>query len=213
MSEYVTDEIKAVVFDFDDTLIGTHRAIWDLHRHIAKTYYDIELDDETLMRHWGRPLHELASNYYGTEDTEAAIAWMVHHQKDFPKEKFEYTESVLMRLKLGNKVLGLVSATTRQILKKDAEIAGIPLDIIDYIQTGEDTEVHKPDPGVFAPMLRYMYEREILPHEIIYVGDGIHDMRAAHGANIKFLGVETGLVAADEFAQFNASSIPDASRL
>ena len=41
----------------------------------------------------------------------------------------------------------------------------------------------------------------------MYIGDGLHDMRAATGAGFNFLGVETGLVTAEEFLAEDAKSI------
>lgn len=213
MSEFLTKDIKAVVFDFDDTLVGTHSAIWDLHRHIAKTYYGIELQDEVIRMHWGRPLTDLARHYYQTEEIDEAIAKIVHHQMDFPKAKFEHSNAVTCQLKIGGHIVGMVTATSKPILVKDAVWVGLPLENFDYLQTAEDSLLHKPDPRVFDPMFIWMAERDVAPQNILYVGDGLHDLVAATQAGLKFLGVTTGLVSAAEFADNGAVSIPNLSSL
>ena len=38
----------------------------------------------------------------------------------------------------------------------------------------------------------WLESEAIRPDEVIYVGDGLHDMKAALGAGFSFLGVETG---------------------
>jgi len=213
MSEFLDDTIKAVMFDFDDTLVGTHEPIWKLHRHIAKTFYGVELDDELLRKHWGQPINVLARHYYQTTDTDAAIRLIKEQTLNFPKETFIQTEPTLRKLKLAGKILGIVSASHLSILTKDMEIAGIPPDLIDYIQTSEDTDTHKPDPAVFNPMITWSTKHNIQPHEILYIGDGIQDMIASTNAGLNFLGVTTGLVDNEEFSSHGAVSIADLSEL
>ena len=213
MSELIGNHIKALVFDFDDTLVGIHLAIWQLHRYIAEEYYGVRLHDSTIKAHWGRPLQELARNYYQTDNTEAAIEKMMEHQQDFPKQKFEQSEPTIRNLKLGGKILGIVTATSRPILANDTKLVGLPLDNFDYIQTAEDSEHHKPDARVFEPMMTWMLKQEVSADNILYVGDGIQDMHAARTAGLHFIGVTTGLVSSEEFEAYGARHIPDISAL
>lgn len=207
MSEHIPEAIKAVIFDYDDTLVGTYRVIWNLHKHIARTYYGIELTDLDIKAYWGRPVEELAQHYYKTEDVATGVKRMLHHQDDFPKEKLPHTEPTLRHLKLANKLIGIVSATNRQILERDCIHTGVPIEIMDYIQTAEDTEFHKPDARVFDPMLKWAAQREITPSEVLYIGDGLIDLQAAGNAGLGFLGISTGLVTSEEFRKYGARSI------
>jgi phosphoglycolate phosphatase-like HAD superfamily hydrolase len=210
---YVASHIKVVVFDFDDTLIGTYEAIRRLHKHIAKNYYKVNLSDEVILKHWGQPISELAKHYYRADDIEAAIAKMILHQPDFPKEVFPLAAPTIRRLKRAGMLLGIVSAIILPILERDARLTRLPLDLIDYIQTAENTDHHKPNPKVFEPLLNWATARAISADEILYIGDGLQDMEAAHGAGIHFLGVQTGPVSAEAFAAKGARSIADLSRL
>ncbi|WP_414479912.1 HAD family hydrolase, partial [Pseudomonas aeruginosa] len=79
---------------------------------------------------------------------------------------------------------------------------------MDYTQTADDTPFHKPDPRVFEPALTWLETQDVRPEEVYYIGDGLHDMKAALGAGFNFLGVETGLVTAEQFAEHNVISIP-----
>ena len=207
MNEHIPEAVKAVIFDYDDTLVGTHRVIWNLHKHIARTYYGIELTDLDIKAYWGRPVHELARHYYRTEDIDTAVNRMLLHLDDFPKEKLPHTEPTLRHLKLASKLIGIVSATTRPILDGDCVHTGIPLDIMDYIQTAEDTKFHKPDARVFNPMLKWAARRGITASEVLYIGDGLQDLKAAGNAGFGFLGVTTGLVTSEEFSKYGARSI------
>lgn len=213
MSEILSEQIKAVVFDFDDTLIGTRVSTWELHKHVAKKYYDLELDDEFMASYWGKPFNELLRNYYQTDNVDELMPRVIEHLPDFPKQKFEHSEPSVNRLKASGKILGIVSATTKPILKSDTDLIELPLNNFDYIQTSEDTEFHKPDPRVFELMLSYMSLRKIYQKNVLYVGDALHDMKAAKSADLNFLGVTTGLVSEEEFADHGVKSIPDLSKL
>ena len=80
-----------------------------------------------------------------------------------------------------------------------------------YIQTEDDTIYHKPDPRVFGPTLNRLSENEIKREEVVYVGDGLNDMKAAQGAGLEFIGVGTGLTSLEEFAKHQVRAIPKLS--
>lgn len=211
MSELIPDSIKLVVFDFDDTLVGTYEPIWRMHRHVAKKYYDIDLSDETILAHWGQPIDVLIRHYYQTDDSATGFKYILAEYSNFPKIKFEHTLPVLKILRESGKKIGIVTASHLSLIEPDFDIIGLTNDMVDYIQTADDTSVHKPDPAVFGPLLKWAKEQRIDKDEILYVGDALHDMRAAIDAGLNFLGVETGLVTAIEFNSYGANNAADLS--
>lgn len=213
MSEHVTDKIKAVLFDHDDTLIGTMGPKWAHHKYVARTYYGKELTDAEIIPHWGKPLGELVCLLYGTTDAEQAMANNTACHEDFPKTLFDATIPMLERLKRADKVIGIITATSRFSFEHDLDLHHMPRKSIDYTQTADDTPYHKPDPRVFDPAIAWLKEQGIDPAEVLYVGDGLHDMRAAVGAGFNFTGVETGLVTAEQFVAAGAVSIPGVGHL
>ena len=208
MSEHIADNIKAVFFDHDDTLVGTIDAKWEQHKHVARTFYDKELTDNEIREHWGKPLTELVCLLYGTDDVDQAMAHNTATHEGFPKELFTATIPTLRHIQAAGKLIGIITATTRFSFEHDLELHHIPKDLLDYTQTADDTPYHKPNPRVFEPAVVWLAEQRIRPDEVIYIGDGLHDMRAATGAGFNFLGVETGLVTAEEFLAEDAKSIP-----
>lgn len=196
-----TTNCKAVIFDFDDTLVATHLAIWDLHRYVAKKYFNTELSNQKLEEFWGRPIPELITQYYRTEDIDSAMEKLIFHRDEYPKTILPHVTETMDYLKSRDKVIGVVTAATRPLFDYDARLTGIKAVGFDYIQTAEDTDQHKPDPRVFNPLIKFMRNISIEPHEVIYVGDGLHDHAAAIGAGIQFIGVTTGLVTPELFKQ------------
>lgn len=213
MSEHITDDIKAVLFDHDDTLVGTKEPKWAHHKHVARTHYGKELTDADIIPHWGKPLGELVCLLYGTDDVEQAMANNKSSHADFPKILFEATVPTLERIKRAGKLVGIVTATSRFSFEHDLDQHHMPRRAIDYTQTADDTPYHKPDPRVFDPAIAWLKENDIAPQDVLYIGDGLHDMKAALGAGFNFLGVETGLVTAEQFRDAGVLSIPGVEHL
>jgi len=199
--------IKAVFFDHDDTLVGTIEPKWRHHKHVAKTHYSKTLTDQEITEHWGKPLHELVCLLYGTNDAAQALANNKSCHEDFPKQLFAATIPALERVKNAGKKIGIITATSRFSFEHDLDLHRIPRALLDYTQAADDTPHHKPNPQVFKPAVTWLQQQDIAPEEVLYVGDGLHDMKAAIGAGFKFLGVETGLVTADQFKTAGALSI------
>ncbi len=146
---------------------------------------------------------------YDTDDQETALANNLAHHREYPQTLFAATIPTLQYLKAIGMMTGVVTATIRESILHDHVELGIPPELIDYIQAADDSTYHKPDPRVFEPAIHWLGQQGITPNEVLYVGDGLHDMHAALGAGFAFLGVETGLVSADEFSGAGAASIPD----
>lgn len=213
MREHIGEHIKAVLFDHDDTLVGTIGTKWAQHKYVASKYYGKELTDAEIRLHWGKPLRELVCLLYGTDDVEQAMANNTACHEDFPKELFTESIPTLQQLKAAGKLIGIITATSRFSFEHDLRLHKIPQALLDYTQTADDTPYHKPDPRVFEPASMWLDEQGVSPEEVIYIGDGLHDMKAALGAGFGFIGVETGLVTAQQFAQQDVVSIPTIAEL
>ncbi|HRN96532.1 MAG TPA: HAD hydrolase-like protein [Candidatus Levybacteria bacterium] len=203
----MSETIRAVLFDHDDTLVGTKESKWAHHKHVANQFYGKDLSDEDILPHWGKPLPELVGLLYGTDDIEQALINNTSCHEQFPKILFDGTIPTLKDIKFQGKLTGLVTATTRFSLDHDLLVHGISKDLLDYIQTAEDTQFHKPDSRVFEPTIIWLSTQDIQVEQVLYVADGLHDMKAALGAGLQFLGVETGLTTRDQFLEHGVESI------
>lgn len=201
-------EIKAVFFDFDDTLVGTIKPKWAQHRFIAKEYYAIDITDQELIEHWGMPLDQMVMHLYRTDNYEEARKYILRHREEFPKILFDASMPTILELKKQGILTGIVTATSRESIDLDFKLNKFTGEHFDYVQTLDDTNVHKPDPRVFDPAISWLGVREIEPDQAVYIGDSVKDMKAAIGAGFHFIGVETGLVTGEEFKKHGALSIP-----
>lgn len=213
MSEYIDEGIRAVFFDYDDTLVKTIGPKWKQHKCVARTFYNKELTDDELRIHWGKPLNELVCALYDTDDAELALANNYACNEKYPTELFTATVPTLRRLREEGKLVGVITAINRVSFERDLELHRVPIELLAYTQTADDTQYHKPNPKVFDRARVWLSKREIQPERVLYVGDSLRDMRAAVGAGFNFVGVETGLVAAEEFMAADAVSIPSIAGL
>ena len=102
-------------------------------------------------------------------------------------------------LKSLNILTGIVTSTSAESLQKDLRRYVLPSAFLDYIQTEDDTKFHKPDSKVFDPLMKWLSQHDITDQQVLYVGDGLHDMKAAQNSNFRFIGVTTGLITSEEF--------------
>lgn len=205
--QHIGKHIKAVLFDHDDTLVGTIETKWAENKHIAQTYYNKRLTDDEIRQHWGKPLTVMVGLLYGTDDINQAMAYHAAAHEGFPKKIRDDTVATLRYLHKSGKTLGVITATHSFSLNHDFETLDIPRELFNYIQTEENTSFHKPDPRVFDPAVTWLRQQCIEPNEVAYVGDGLHDMQAALGAGFEFVGIATGLVTQNEFKANGAAAI------
>jgi phosphoglycolate phosphatase-like HAD superfamily hydrolase len=192
--------IKAVLFDFDDTLVTTIETKVAATQHLAKTYYDLVLSDELIKKHWGKPFREIMGILFAevTDDLDTVIKNYEAIRKDFPatfhKDVPETLDVLFKRVKVG-----IVSATTRNLILQDLQLLNFPPENFFYIQSSDDTTVHKPNPEVFLPILQKLQTIGITKKEIIYVGDSLSDYIAASKAGLKFYGISGRTTTKEEF--------------
>ena len=199
---------KAVIFDFDDTLVKAHEVIWALHKAVAKKFYNIDLSDEVILKHWGKPFPILVSELYQNTDTlENMIAANRSLTNDFLKKELRGSAETVTKLLDNGIRVGILSATIKSHILDDFNRLNFPTDRLDIIQSAEDTLVHKPDPDVFLPLLKKLKEEGIEKEDIVYVGDSLDDLRAATGAGIDFIAVNTGLYSSADFKKHGAKVV------
>lgn len=184
--------VKAILFDYDDTLVKTRETVWEAHKHTAKKYYDLDLTDEDIKVHWGRPYTEMLGDIYNHVDTYEGLHRNYKTVRlNYPMKVFDESVSVVNQL-VTNYLVGIVTAANLELVMFDLNKLEFPLDSLVFIQTAEDTQVHKPDSGVFKPALKKLAKKKIEPHEVLYVGDDIRDYQAASGAGLQFVGIVRG---------------------
>lgn len=174
---------KHVVFDVDGTLADTdnisQRALQDLL--FEWTGEEEDLKDLTFTR--GIPGDEVLAQL-GIFDKEALARWDELAREHADEVKLFYgVREMLEELRKSGKKMGIVSSRRHD----EYEEVITPLGIDEYFENmvlAEDTGRHKPEPD---PLLEYLRRAGAKPEETIYVGDTVHDSRAARAAGVSFV--------------------------
>jgi HAD superfamily hydrolase (TIGR01549 family) len=175
---------------------------------VAKKFYNIDLKDEKLFEHWGKPLNTLVSELYENSDTlENMIKAYSSTREDFRKVVYEGSVEAVTRLLDNGVKVGVLSAANREFVVDDLDRLKFPTERFTVIQGPEDTAVHKPDPDVFLPLLETFKKEGIKQKDMVYVGDSVIDLQAAHGAGLDFIAVTTGLYREEDFKKLGAKII------
>ncbi len=90
---------KAIIFDLDDTLLKTAVIKWRHHKAVAHQFYGIELTDEKLGEHWGKPFDTMIGILYDNADTVDNMRSANRSiEAEYPKEIQEDTNETLSML-------------------------------------------------------------------------------------------------------------------
>lgn len=199
--------IKAIIFDFDETLVQTKKSAWKALKETATKHYNFVLTDKQLNDLWGLPYMELLHQLMNRLDTPKNIKR--HYEniaKQFPREAYPAAQQTVRSL-MKKYVVSILSASGKDIIKHDLKELDFPTEDFFMIQTSEDTEVHKPNPEVFTPILNSLKALKIDRNECIYVGDSLDDLEASKMAGIKFIGLEQGNISKDIFEKNGGESL------
>ncbi len=206
----IKSKYKAVIFDFDDTLVESRVAKWAHHTHVAKKFYNLDLTEEDIRKQWGKPFDTLITELYENSDTLENIHSAIYSVRDqFPK--FPYKESIaILHILISNRIkIGVLSATTTKFLTEDLTHLEFPVSDFILIQGADQTSFHKPDPKVFLPLIASLEKEGLKKEEIAYVGDSLDDFKASTGAGLHFIALTTGLYSRKDFIDAGARIVFD----
>ena len=201
--------IKAVIFDYDDTLVQTMKSAWKGIKESGKRYYNLEITEEQIKKYWGRAYKEMLTGVFNNIDTfENLNTHYEDARKSFPMETYPGALRTINDL-LEKFKIGIVTASGRKLVIDDLTKLEFPVDKFFYIQTSEDTEFHKPDPRVFDPTLNKLKSIGVDKNELAYVGDSVNDYFACRDAGIKFYGIAHGGTSTKEEFQKEGTEVID----
>jgi len=181
--------IKAVLFDFDDTLAKTKVIRYKAIKEAGKTFYNIDITDKDIDQHWGKPFNTFLSDVFrNLADIDILTKNFKSILHKYPNEPFTNTDKVLNQLRK-KYLLAIISSSHPALILSGISEIGMTPEIFFFIQSSEDTTVHKPYPDVFLPSIEKLKVKGINKSEILYVGDAIEDYQASSNAGLHFCGI------------------------
>ena len=192
--------LKAVLFDFDGTIVDTTELIYESMRRATGEVLGRELGRETLMANVGQPLShqmELLADAQ-PEKTAELLEVYLHHNEELHEgliREFPKVGTSLARLRDADLRLAVVTSKRRFSVEMALDSFPDLRDVFDVFVAMEDTSEHKPLP---APLLKGLeLLGDVSPERAAYVGDAPFDVAAARAAGITSVAVSWGAFTAE----------------
>ncbi len=201
-------EVRAVIFDWDDTKVQTYPALCRLYPAFASTLGLPPPTPETISNHMGVSLPNMLALFWPDVDRETIFKQFMEYSDVMQPcfEPFEDTLAVTTLLK-EKYVLGVVSSGPRIGIERAIERhLKLPLDTYRFIHGADECKYHKPDPRVFDEAFDILKQDGITEEQSIYVGDNIKDYHAARGRGLRFVPVISGFTSREKFI---AAGVPE----
>lgn len=192
--------IKAVLFDFDGTLIDTNELIFESYRIAFRTVLNREIDMDEILTLYGKPLFPSLIQY-GEAGKRLYEVYREFNEKnhDFIAKPFEGSYEGVKTLKDNGIPVGIVTSKRLHLVNRGIEKILNMGGMFDVIVTPDDTEKTKPDP---EPILYACKKLNISPDEVIYVGDSVFDMQAGATAGTKLCAVKYSVTEPKQLLKF-----------
>jgi HAD superfamily hydrolase (TIGR01509 family) len=187
--------VDAVMFDMDGTLVDSRQAIvtsyWDASEQVlGRRHPTDEAELEAVLKLRGA---EAFPRVAGTDDPEKVVqfaeafqAAYARHQETVPAYP-GLTEALRQLAAMGVK-LGIATSKARARLDLDLARLGLA-DLFACTVTGDEVPNGKPAPD---PIFAVAEGLGVPVENGLYVGDGENDVRAAHAAGMRAVGVAFG---------------------
>lgn len=211
MFKNLTREVKAIIFDIDNTLIATDKFVID---NIKKTatrlracgMFDIRMPiDEEIIRVQAKnlPFEEIFQELFPGEKNEQNL-WEVvlaKYREHAPNEPYEATpgavQAVQKLIDMGF-VVGLVTNRFKMIEDRLTQ-AGFDTNNFSFMCTPPAKEFSKPHPRAFEEAIEILQTKGIQSEQTIMFGDHPDDYYSSFYQNIKFVAVLQGRTTREDF--------------
>ncbi len=179
--------IKAVLFDFDGTLINTNDLIFDSYRYAFKEVLGREISMDEILKLYGRPLY-ISLMEYGEIGERLYKIYREYNEArhDLVVKAFDGAVEGVKRIIEKGYLVGVVTSKRLELVNRGLKIMGLE-NTFDFIVTPADTSKVKPEP---EPILCGCEKLGVLPEETIYVGDSEFDLLAGRAAGTKLCAVK-----------------------
>lgn len=183
--------IKKIIFDYDETLVGSKVTIFRAIKSTGLKFYGLEITDDDINNHWGVPFKEFLARIFKVNESEVdkLVDLYVAEVMDFGYDFYPEVEKGLFRLK-ENFDIGILSSGESWLIRKFFELKDFSPKNFDYIIGSKESKFHKPNPKVFDEIIEIEKQNEVSKSEIVYIGDSPDDYEAASKAGISFLGID-----------------------
>ena len=184
--------LKAVLFDWDGTIVDSARAMFLSYRHAYKKHLGIEfpVGDADFRVLVPMRLAESSAKFGGEKAADVAFSYNQYYEQEGYKAGriYEGVREVLVELRRRGYPLGVASNKSWGRIEADIDYLQLG-GLVDAYVTSEDTVQRKPHP---APLLKLAEKLRVEPQHCAYIGDYRGDIIAARDAGMVSVAVLWG---------------------
>lgn len=179
--------MKALLFDFDGTLLNTNTLIIETFRHVFETHAPGQYTDEHYLSFIGPSLLETFTAHMPGRAEEMVAHYRewnaIHH--DELVEEYPFVTETLRELHERGMRLAIVTTKQRATLERGLALMGIR-ELFEVVVTLDDVTHVKPHP---EPIEKALALLNVAKEDVIMIGDNSHDIHAGQNAGVKTAGV------------------------
>ncbi|MDR1658110.1 MAG: HAD hydrolase-like protein [Deltaproteobacteria bacterium] len=193
-------ETKAVLLDFDMTLVDSSYAIVKAHNLFAEDLGLRKITRDELLSSIGQTLEASWDDFWGHHEPEWSQIYQTKYQK-VETSNFQLFSDTISTLKT-IRAAGLKTAvvTNRWLAGQAVDQCGLN-GFFDAVVGAEEVEHPKPNA---EPILKALELLEIARPQAVYAGDSDIDMKTAVASGVDGIGVATGAKTSEELLQAGA---------
>jgi pyrophosphatase PpaX len=182
------DGLRAVLFDWDGTLVNTAEASFRCYEKLFGSY-GIAFDRDAFRRTYSPNWHLTYSSLGLAEERwpEADARWLTHYREE-EIVLIEGAREALRRVREAGLRAGLVTSGDRVRVEQEVADFGMA-EIFDVLVCAEDTVHRKPHP---EPLLLALERLRLAADQAAYIGDSPEDIQMAQAAGVRAVGIPGG---------------------
>ncbi|MEO4054536.1 pyrophosphatase PpaX [Solibacillus sp. CAU 1738] len=192
---------KALLFDFDGTLLNTNELIIQTFMHVLEERFPGQYSPKDCMKFIGPSLEETFDEITPNETDDMIRKYrewnMAHH--DELVSQYDQVVSTLEALKEQGIRLAIVSTKSRDMIERGIQVLGAR-HLFEFYVGVEDVQHVKPHP---EPILLAINKLGLQKEDVIMIGDNSHDIQGAHNAGVRSAGVAWSIKGESFLQQFN----------
>lgn len=188
--------IKAIIIDFDDTLVQTSRFRRDLLEKTLENWTGLSNDE--IILDWGQPFRQMVETFIGIDNFESFVKHYKGIMQQNPTELCVGAEHFLEKLNQQHIPVIILSSAILELIESDLKALGI-LDMIVQIFDSEVVDSPKPSPCAFKLPIEWLQKNyNIDSSQCVYVGDSLTDMECSR-CHMDFFAVLSGSTSHQDF--------------
>ncbi|NCQ80865.1 MAG: HAD-IA family hydrolase [Microcystis aeruginosa W13-15] len=181
---------KALIFDYDDTLVQTREIRYRTIKRIYNEVLKDNISDNEIDSAWGLPAEEFLLKIFGKFSNDINSLWEIYNNyKKFDQNRphenaFKFIEKYYDIIRFG-----ILTSSSYKVVTNELYEMKVDQNLFFNIQGAEHTDVHKPNPEVFLPIFKLLSESRIEKSEILYIGDSPADFHSSTKFGLNFIGI------------------------